>query len=904
MRPIYLKMSAFGSYARETEIHFDQMEGVFLITGDTGSGKTTIFDGITYALYGQTSGGRRDGSMMRSQYAPVGTKTFVELEFENRGEIYRVVRSPEYQRESKRKTKDGKPGLTTEKARTELYLPDGTAFSGNRQEINRKIVEILGVDARQFGQIAMIAQGDFLKLLHARSDERKEIFSRIFDTRIFWRVQEELKNRAKQLYILLEDNRKSCLREMEQMEGTGEEATKSLQSLLEAKDKEPDLVRALKTAETLCEADRENYRKSREQSRECGIRTEKQSQKYSLAQDRQKRFLELDKAREQQAVLEQDRELWKQREVQWKLAKKAEIVDPVHQAWEDTKKACEDAEKRLTGLEKWFLENGKRARLIAGQLEDCKHTLQELEKREQPVQNRLRQSLEQYEQLQPHVLEAEKLETDCMEGRKAYQKADAAYRKLAAEYEKVYQAYFQEQAGIMASRLEEGTPCPVCGSTVHPQKAELSVQAPTREQVEELKLQREDAEKRRDQEQKEVVRLSGMLEREQAVIREIRRQMLGNDFLVDQLPDEETADWEKWKEKTQERLESGKRELEKAGENLEHMQMSYEHAVREESQRRGQMEENTVLCEEQRYLLEKRSRQFASAWEKQGFANEQDYMDSRLERKEQDKLERGLGQYRESLMENEQKQKLLVKQLRGVERPSIREIEDEWKRLKQEQQFWERELQKIYSRREKNREAFRKLSQLAGERDLLRSRYEKVSNISRTANGNLSGSVKIDFESYMQRQYFEQMISCANRHLQQMASGQFLLRCRSLEHLSAQGNAGLDLDVYSLVTGKVRDVKTLSGGESFMAALALALGMTDVITRTTGAVRMDTLFIDEGFGSLDENAREQAIRILHGLSGGRRLVGIISHVTELKDQIEHQLVVTKTRSGSYAAWRT
>ena len=146
------------------------------------------------------------------------------------------------------------------------------------------------------------------------------------------------------------------------------------------------------------------------------------------------------------------------------------------------------------------------------------------------------------------------------------------------------------------------------------------------------------------------------------------------------------------------------------------------------------------------------------------------------------------------------------------------------------------------------------------------------------------------------------MIACANHHLQKMAAGQFLLRCRSLENLSTQGNAGLDLDVYSMVTGKVRDVKTLSGGESFMAALSLALGMTDVITRTTGAVRMETLFIDEGFGSLDENSREQAIRILQGLAGGNRLVGIISHVTELKDQIEQQLVVTKTRTGSQAAW--
>jgi len=197
----------------------------------------------------------------------------------------------------------------------------------------------------------------------------------------------------------------------------------------------------------------------------------------------------------------------------------------------------------------------------------------------------------------------------------------------------------------------------------------------------------------------------------------------------------------------------------------------------------------------------------------------------------------------------------------------------------------------------------RRLEVLAQEREKLREDYERIGNLSRTANGTLSGSVKIDFESYVQRQYFEQMIHCANYHLQKMASGQFLLQCRSLENLSTQGNAGLDLDVYSLVTGKVRDVKTLSGGESFMAALALALGMTDVITRTMGAVRVETLFIDEGFGSLDENAREQAIRILQGLAGGQRLVGIISHVSELKEQIEQQLTVRRDKTGSRAEWK-
>ena len=257
----------------------------------------------------------------------------------------------------------------------------------------------------------------------------------------------------------------------------------------------------------------------------------------------------------------------------------------------------------------------------------------------------------------------------------------------------------------------------------------------------------------------------------------------------------------------------------------------------------------------------------------------------------------------EELRRSCQEVEWLRSQLKEKEAPDLEQTEKELKEQKEQQRLKERELRKLYSRRETNQQANRRLQQLTKEREELRKRYQVLNTLSRTANGSLTGTAKIDLESYMQRQYFQHMIRCANRHLERMAAGQFLLKCRSMENLSTQGNTGLDLDVYSLITGKVRDVKTLSGGESFMAALALALGMTDVITQAVGAVHIDTLFIDEGFGSLDENAREQAIRILQGLSGGSRLVGIISHVTELKEQIEQKLVVTKGKSGSKVEWK-
>lgn len=903
MRPMILTMSAFGSYADCVTIDFGQVQqGVFLITGDTGAGKTTIFDGITYALYGQTSGGRRDGTMMRSQYAPSGTKTYVDLTFSNGGQVWRVLRSPEYERESKRRNKDGERTMTKERGSVELYQPDGSLYPGTRQEVNRKLVEILGVDARQFMQIAMIAQGDFLRLLLAKSDERKEIFSRIFDTRIFGRVQEELKNRSKRCYGELEDNRKLCLREIEQLE-VSESTAQEKEELLRTGQKEPDLEAVLAFAERLLEEEKAQYEQSQKEMKKTTAVLEKLNQRYSVEKERAQSFAKLAQLEKRLGVLEAEREEKDQEKERIGAAKRAAKVETVYAGYREAAESKKRAKMQEKQLEGWLEERKAETGKLKEKEETWSSYVKKLEEKEVPVLERLRQALEQYGQLQSHLKEAERLEKHRQQEADRYRRADRAYRQQAERYEALYQEYLAGQAGILAAQLKENVPCPVCGSLHHPSPAKRPLANLSQELVEKERERRNQAENDREACRQKYQETENRYQQEMAVIREQQMRLLQREQNEEENLEVMKNRWEEWEEKARKRLKDGEEKLQVSKKELDRATQSLQKFLQEENRKKGQLEEVQRQCE----IFKEQEKEKRTAYEamrsEQQFETEEDFQNACMKPAELERREKALEAYEEQLRQSRQEVDWLRQQLKGKETPDLAQTESELKEQKEQQRMQERELRKLYSRRETNQQAVRKLQQLTKEREELRKRYQVLNTLSRTANGSLAGTAKIDLESYMQRQYFQQMIRCANRHLERMAAGQFLLKCRRLENLSTQGNAGLDLDVYSLITGKVRDVKTLSGGESFMAALALALGMTDVITQAVGAVHIDTLFIDEGFGSLDENAREQAIRILQGLSGGSRLVGIISHVTELKEQIEQKLVVTKGKSGSKVEWK-
>lgn len=921
MRPRILKLSAFGSYSGETVIDFRKVSrGVFLITGDTGAGKTTIFDGITYALYGASSGGRREGSMMRSQYAKENEKTCVELEFESRGEIYRVCRNPEYQRTSKRKNKDGTYTLTKERAGVELYLPDGSLYPGKRQEIDQKLIEIVGVDGQQFSQIAMIAQGDFLKLLLARSDERKEIFARIFDTRIYRRVQELLRGQAKELYGKLEDNRKSICQEMERLEPESPEDQAQYQNLISSGQREPDLAAALELAGSLAEADQVIYKKLQQEESGMQQKLELLQKRLGLASQQRRLYEEWEAAEEEGKRLEAGQQEYERKRERLELGRKAGQVLAFQKAFQQASHHQTELQERIEKLETWLqLREVERQKQEADR-DHWKMVWEQTEQSEIPKWQALLRSLEQYEKLEQAFQQAKENEKKWQAEQARTQEVKESYNKLAAEYEEIYTAYIREQAGILAADLKDGMACPVCGSTVHPKLAKLSSEAPTREQVDRMKRERNEAEKKKEKAQEVLLLLSEQAERDRTVLSQLETQLMEETSIsFEQFAEaEETSSvitlsleerenrCRQWFALARAKEETMRREIEEIREKKEESFRICEEARQEEQRCRGQLSENRELLRTAMEITQKEAENYHKAWSGQGFASEEAYLLAKLDEQELKILEQETEAYKTSFHRSNQRRVILAEQMKAQEikeKPEISHLEEELTSARAERDDLTAKLQRRYSRRENHRAVRKQLKTLADMRLGLREQYERVNTLSRTANGTVTGTVKIDFESYVQRQYFRQMIHAANQHLQKMASGQFLLRCRSLEDLSTQGNAGLDLDVYSLITGKVRDVKTLSGGESFMAALALALGMTDLITRTSGAVQVDTLFIDEGFGSLDETSREQAIRILQGLSGGNRMVGIISHVTELKDQIDQQLVVTRTRQGSRAEWR-
>lgn len=1063
MKPLKITMSAFGSYAGEVTVDFEKAgHGIFLITGDTGAGKTTIFDAIAFALFGESSGRKRDGSMMRSQYAPDERETFVTLVFSQKGEHYQVRRRPSYLRLSRRKNKNGEYTTVQVTAQASLILPDGTEYPGGIREVNQKLQELIGVDYGQFSQIAMIAQGDYLRLLHASSRERKEIFSKIFDTGVYRQVQTRLKEENDRMAAALEDGRKLIAHELGdvQMSPEREEEWQALLTRPEtgAEQIEEALSGFLSEQEKALK-DMALQKKEKEQAERS------LEEKLRQAEETNRQIALLEKEREALSLLLSRKEEQEELEKRLSLAQKAEKTEPAQRNFQERKKELDAGRKRQEEREEALALLQKNAQAAIREAEEerkrhdarfpglqeelvklqsdiplfeqCKKARAEQEeavRREAQAGKRRKEAQEQLESLKQQLemlkKEQERLETTAggadalklrLEGlkrqkerllrlaqqlsewKKTVQKreekmreAEAALQELARRdraYAERNQAFLAAQAGLMAEKLTEGSPCPVCGSIHHPAPAALSESTVTQEAVERAKQERDEAERKSR-------RIAG---ESAGLVESCRRQRFSMEQELGVLMQEEAGTALSWEDcgeevfgervtawgrgahaacmenirQVQKRLEEAqqagmlleekKQEQTRTEENREKAEAQKEEADRlllemreklaaaksalEQIRKRlpGQTEEeargalarlteekkrleeglsqaeerkNTLLQQEKeqtgalqaaeenaerlKKALEAAALAWENSWKEQGFDTEEACLQARASAADMEAWKRTRAAYDQELLRSRERTAQLEKQLAGQERTAaevLQALADSRETCRQEREKLEADSGQLAAVWGRNRKALENLKRLWKGQETQEKEYRLVHHLFQTANGRLSGTAGLDFQTWVQRQYFQRMIQAANRRLNVMADGQFLLQCRSLDALGKQGEVGLDLDVYSMVTGKVRDVKTLSGGESFLTALAMALGMADVIQSTAGYVQIDAMFIDEGFGSLDEESRMRAIRILQDLAGGKRLIGIISHVQELKDQIDRKLIVKKDEKGSHVYWQ-
>jgi exonuclease SbcC len=928
MKPLKLTMSAFGSYAGKNVIDFTgQQQGIFLITGDTGAGKTTIFDAITYALYNQTSGGERNGNMMRSQYAQPETETYVELEFLYRGQTYRVRRNPDYK--ITKTLKNGKIREQKVPHSVELTLPDGTVFPEKKNATDAKIIEILGLTADQFSQIVMIAQGDFLKLLYTKSDERKMIFSKLFRTDIYWKIQENLRRKSMEMDERIQENDRAFEQEKSRIIPLPESEELPLDELVERlrerlKDalKEQNLRRAnveelnkkitkyeeinklFVSLEKIRQTGRELEARQAE-SKECRqqIENARKADKVLVAEQQN--------LRQQQAVEQSAQAIAKMGET---LADDQEMFETLktqlQEAEAKQKREAADTQKKMLALEQSFpsyeaLQNARSEEQQAKKVwEDLRKTSEEsFHKKKAGIA-----ALKEQQKRQEQVVEQTK---------KNWEQTSLSASESAKHYEHMYEAFLKEQAGILAENLSAGCPCPVCGSTVHPDPAKLSDHAVTELEVEQAKKTRAAAEEKRDlahaafeTEKTEKQKLAQAVEKEEADF------VLAQTIAKQQRKEAEQnyVSLQKIAKQIREKLVYPS--LAEAKKQYAVMQKALEVAEQEIAKKRQKVSElaeamNTLkgqkLAEEEnqktaKKLAVKTEKEYVKLLEKSGFASEETYHLAILPERSRSKLEREEKEYESQCLRQQSEQKLLEKQVSGKTYTDTTELNEQLKVEKQALKEAEKTYMELHTAYENDRSVLQNCAVYLEKGKKLESEDQVIKSLSKTANGRLSGSAKIDFETYIQRQYFKQIIHEANKRLLTMSNHQFILKLKEEANTGRKTNEGLDLSVYSLVTDSERDVKTLSGGESFLAALAMALGLSDIVERSAGAIHPDMMFIDEGFGSLDAQSRQQAIEVLAELAGDSRMVGIISHVTELKEQIDRKLVVSRTDKGSRAVW--
>ena len=914
MRPHKLTISAFGPYAGKTVIDFDKFgsQGLFLITGDTGAGKTTIFDAITYALFGEASGSSRDDSMFRSTYAESNVPTFVELQFEYSGKHYTVKRSPNQMR-----PKDRGTGLTKQKAEAILQIDKETPLT-DIKTVNAKLIEILGVDFKQYSQIAMIAQGQFRELLLANTNDRAKIFRSIFKTGGYLDLQKRLQEDANALYGKVQDKRKSAVQFVEGAVclETNECASELHTAKAKVKKSEMTVADMIERIETILSIEQEQEKALQKECEELQMRMggiNKQMDSLKQFNENKAKHEEAIKAKEklekeEKPVLDQTLEEAKSHQPKIDELQKAiaqmEFVMPKYMELTQCGKDIIQNEGLLKDNEKQIEEKVRIHQELNEKIENKDKELKGIQDPESEIikkgnqEESLKKELQGLNQLK---IELDKYELDTVKLQslqKEAKNAEIERQKAADNYENKYHLFIAEQAGYLAEELKEGMECPVCGSTHHPHLAEKAQEAPTKAELNTLKRMVENYSKDAEKKANEYSSQSASLNTVKETLIAKAKEYLG------ECKYEEINE----KLKTQQITISDKKELisnELAGlETLKKRKKALEEELPKDIanlqaliEKKGELEaEKKGLLTKKENLVNKKE----SLQKELSFPTEAEAKIALKQKKEEKGMlenniktaEGKLQKYKEDLAKLEGNIQQLTELIKTVPEVNQEEAEQSLDMLKQQKAEKNGVKEKLHANNTINKSIIKNVNATIDELTKLEKEYQMKKSLSDTANGLLAGKERISLETYVQTAYFDRIIQRANTRLMVMSGGQYELRRRTTFSGSAQ--TGLELNVLDHYNGTERDVRSLSGGEQFKASLSLALGLSDEIQASAGGIQLDTMFVDEGFGSLDDSSLQQALKALNELTEGNRLIGIISHVAELK-KIDRQIIVTKDK---------
>lgn len=914
MRPTKLTMSAFGPYADTVTIDLENLgtSGIYLITGDTGAGKTTIFDAIAYALYGMPSGDIRNDKMLRSKYADPHTPTKVTLCFKANGKEYSITRNPSYERPSLRGG-----GFTTEPARAELILPNGNIIDKSRDAVTNAVTEIVGLDRNQFLQITMIAQGDFRKFLFASTEDRKEILRQIFKTKHYDILQEYLKNETNTLKTEY-NNIKSSIQQYIDGITCSENSSYSFE-LEKAKAERIYITEIIKIIEEIISQDKlaedklskdiEQFEKQISELTAIISKAEEfikvqenlkiiDNQLQTLSSKKEKLEIELDIKKSKQSeydtlnekIIRLNSELAEYSKID---VKKQELItlDTQLKAGEQKRVQVEAKLKRLAEElskikdERFSLENAgeQKTRLSA-----------ELEKRN-TRKNTLESLIKDYKDYSKRKKTYNKLKSE-------YLDAKALYEKNNHSYEMESRAYLDAQAGILAETLTDDIPCPVCGSVIHPFPAKKSLAAPDKSKIDYLKSIVEESRARLVALSGNMGELNGSLKQQAERLTAQVKEHIGHDDVVKAMNDiphllaiiEEDVLLLNIEISNEEKRIKRKFELDNI---LPEFEANIE-AIRKELEG---LTSTIASLTTKKLETENNINTFA---EKLVYANEHEAQTAleNLQLQQQNyKIElenatKALLDCERTFNELNGKKSQLLEQLSNIPETDIKKQSLKRAELSQMKASLIELKETTHARLHSNTINLGKINEKLKELSKIEKRLTLVEDLSNTANGKIGDKDKIKLETFIQMTHFDRIIARANIRFMLMSNGQYeFIRKTSAENKKTQ--SGLELDIIDHYNGTERSVKTLSGGESFKASLSLALGLSDEVQSTAGGICIETMFVDEGFGTLDEESLQQAIKTLVGLADGNRLVGIISHVSELKERIEKQIVVTKEKTG-------